>query len=179
METKRPDPDETSPQQPQLSEAEQQFLLERLRSEQNLVGGIAGGLLAALLGASIWAVITVVTEYQIGWMAIGIGLLVGVSVRLAGKGIDQVFGVVGAVMSLVGCTVGNLLTMTYFVAANENIPYVDLLSSMDLDLAIEIMTITFDPMDILFYGIALYFGYRYAFRQVSAETLRQLRSGVG
>jgi hypothetical protein len=162
-----------------LSEAELQFLLENLRSEQNLVGGIAGGLIAALLGASIWAVITVVSEYQIGWMAIGIGFLVGFSVRIAGKGIDQIFGVIGAVMSLVGCAVGNLLTMTYFVAVNENIPYIDLLSSMNLDMAIEIMTITFDPMDILFYGIALYFGYRYAFRQVTAETLGQLHSGAG
>jgi len=33
---------------------------------------------------------------------------------------------------------------------------------------------TFDPMDILFYGIAVYEGYKLSFRQVSPEELASL-----
>jgi len=63
--------------------------------------------------------------------------------------------------------------MTYFIAVQESIAYLELLADMNVDLAIEIMVVTFDPMDILVYGIAVYFGYRYAFRQVTEADLAQ------
>jgi len=158
-----------------VSEHELQLALEKLHSEQNLPMAIVAGFLAAVAGATIWAAVTVMTEYQIGWMAIGIGFLVGYAMRIIGKGMDQVYGVIGAVLSLVGCALGNLLTMTYFIADAEGMTYMNLLAEMDLDLAIEIMTVTFDPMDVLFYAIAVYFGYKNAFRQVTeADILRAL-----
>jgi len=168
-----------SGEQPNVSAAELQFALEKLRSAQSLPAAIVAGLVTALLGAGTWALITVLTEYQIGWMAIGIGFAVGYTIRIVGKGIDRIYGVIGALLSLIGCAIGNLLTITYFVSASEGIPYLELLADMNLDLAIEIMTVTFDPMDILFYGIALYFGYRYAFRQITdADIARSLGKSV-
>ena len=106
-------------------------------------------------------------------MAIGVGFLVAYAVRLAGKGIDQIFGVVGAILALVGCLVGNLLAVSDLIAKTEGIPFLDVLAQMDFSLVVEIMVATFEPMDILFYGIAVYFGYRYAFRPVTAEDLRR------
>ncbi len=156
-----------------LSEPQLQMALEALRSEQNLPAGVIAGFLAALAGAGIWALITALTEYQIGWMAIGVGFLVGFAVRMAGKGIEPLYGIIGAALSLVGCVLGNLLTMTYFIAANEAVSFVDALGQLDLNLAIEILVLTFDYMDIVFYGIALYFGYRYAFRQMTQEDINR------
>ena len=49
-----------------------------------LLGGLAG-LAAAIIGAIIWAVVTVTAKYQIGWMAVGVGVLVGFALRI-GKG---------------------------------------------------------------------------------------------
>ena len=69
-----------------------QQALERLRSEQNLVSGIAGGAMGALVGAAAWAVVTVLTGYQIGWMAVGVGFLAGIGTRFLGKGVDRSFG---------------------------------------------------------------------------------------
>jgi len=150
-----------------LSEPEIQMAMEQLRSEQSLVMATLAGLVAAVVGASIWAAVTVATGFQIGWIAIGIGFAVGIAIRYVGKGIDQIFGVVAGVLSLLGCGLGNLLSVAYFVADAESIPYVELLAQMDLDVAIEIMTATFDPMDIVFYAIAVYFGYRSAFRELT------------
>ncbi|MDH3336547.1 MAG: hypothetical protein OER22_04465 [Gammaproteobacteria bacterium] len=150
-----------------LSEPEVQMALDQLRAEQNLVMATLAGLVAAVVGASMWAAVTVATGYQIGWLAIGIGFAVGFAIRHVGKGIDQIFGVVAGVLSLIGCALGNLLTVAYFVADAEGVPYVELLAQMNLDVAIEIMTATFDPMDIVFYAIAVYFGYRYAFRELT------------
>jgi len=69
-----------------------QAALQRLKSEQNLVLAALAGGVAALLGACIWAAVTVTTNYQIGWMAVGVGFLVGYAVRSFGKGIDKSFG---------------------------------------------------------------------------------------
>ena len=165
-------------QAPNISEPEMQMALEALRSEQNLVMATLAGLVAAVAGAGIWAAATVATGYQIGWLAIGIGFLVGFAMRIVGKGIDRVYGIVAAVLSLAGCALGNLLTVAYFVAEAEGVPYAELLSRLDLDIAIELMTATFDPMDLLFYGIAVYFGYRYAFRELTeADFARVLGKG--
>ena len=59
----------------------------QLDAEQNLPLGVCGGLLAAVLGAAVWAGVTVATGYQIGWMAVGVGFVVGFTVRLLGKGV--------------------------------------------------------------------------------------------
>lgn len=166
-------------QQPEVSPAELQFALDKIRSEQNLSAGVIAGLVAALAGAGIWALATALSEYQIGWMAIGVGFVVGYAVRIVGKGIDQIFGIVGGVLSVMGCAMGNLLTMTYFISAQEGVGYMDTLSGMTLDMATEIMVVTFSPMDIVFYGIAIYFGYRYAFRQVTEAELTQALGKAG
>ena len=48
----------------------------------NLPPGVVAGLGAAIVGAAIWAAITAATDYQIGFMAIGVGFLAGFAVRL-------------------------------------------------------------------------------------------------
>ena len=65
--------------------------MNRIRDEQKLSLGITGGFLGAAIGAVLWAVVTVVTEYQIGYMALGVGFLAGFGVRLRGEGNDEKF----------------------------------------------------------------------------------------
>lgn len=128
----------------------------------NLPLGALAGLGAAIAGAAIWAAITAATEYQIGWMAIGVGFLVGFAVRLVGKGTEPTFGVAGAVLALLGCALGNLLTISWFVAQDAGDPFFSTLASLDFGIVIELMRATFAPMDLLFYAIAAYCGFRYA-----------------
>jgi hypothetical protein len=153
----------------QISEQEAERALEVFRQEQNLVVGSMAGLIAAVAGAVVWAGVTVVTEYQIGWMAVGIGFLVGIAMRMMGKGIDQVFGIVGAVMALVGCLLGNVFTMAWFISEQTGSSLFSVLTQLEMRLVIDLITETFQVMDILFYGLALYFGYKYAFRQLTLD----------
>ncbi len=153
----------------QVSEQEAERALEVFRQEQNLVVGSMAGLIAAVAGAAVWAGVTVVTEYQIGWMAVGLGFLVGIAMRTMGKGIDQVFGVVGAVMALVGCVLGNVFTIAWYISAQTGSSLLSVLTQLDMELMIDLITETFQVMDILFYGLALYFGYKYAFRQLTMD----------
>lgn len=145
--------------------------MRELRDNQNLQIGILGGFVAALLGAAIWAVVTVLTGYQIGWMAVGVGLLVGFAVRLFGKGIDTSFGIAGAALSLVGCLLGNLLTVCVVLSRQESIPLLDVISRLNAEIIVGLMKATFSPMDLLFYGIAVYEGYKFAFYKIPEEEL--------
>ena len=41
-----------------------------------------------------------------------------------------------------------------------------ILSALNLDIIGQLMAVTFSPTDLLFYGIAMYEGYRLSFRQL-------------
>lgn len=154
-----------------LESLQLQQAVEKMKSEQNLLAGVAGGAVGALLGAAIWAVVTVVTGYQIGWMAVGVGFLAGFGVRLLGKGLDSVFGAAGAALALAGCGLGNVLAVCGFISQNESMPFLEVVSRLDLGVTWELLAATFSPMDLLFYGIAVYEGYKFSFRRVTREEL--------
>ncbi len=151
--------------------------IEEIRANQNLMLGIIGGIGGAAIGATIWAIITAVTHYQIGWMAVGVGFLVGIGIRQLGRGIDKGFGVAGAALALLGCLAGNLLTICIEVSRLQGIALLELLSGLNPEIVVGLMKVTFNPMDLLFYAIAVYEGYRFSFRRISEEELSKLVKG--
>jgi hypothetical protein len=130
----------------------------------NLAAGTLAGAGAALLGAIAWAVITDLINMQIGWMAVGIGFLVGFAVNRFGRGYTQGFALTGAVFSLLGCLLGNVLATLGLAAVQENVGFLTMLSRLTPALALAILQDTFEPMDLLFYGIAVYEGYKFSIR---------------
>ena len=62
-------------------------VLERLRLHQSVGYALLGGCVAMLVSAALWAIISVALNFQIGYMAIGVGLLVGFTVRYFGIGL--------------------------------------------------------------------------------------------
>jgi hypothetical protein len=160
---------ETEENEAQIDPMMVEMAMEKFRSEQNLTGGVFAGLVGALAGAVIWAMITVFTKYQIGWMAVGVGFLVGIAIRTIGKGMDKVFGIVGAAMALLGCLLGNLFTVCYFVSVAEKMDFFDVLARLNLTVIANLLRATFNPMDLLFYAIAVYEGYRLSFRKIPEE----------
>ena len=143
--------------------------LEILRSDQQLVPAILAGSGAAVVGAIVWAMVTVATGYQIGYMAIAVGAAVGLAVRVVGKGIDPIFGYVGGGLALFGCVLGNLFSIIGFVAGADEMGYFETLSALDFSLMVELLGLNFDVIDLLFYGIAAYEGYTFAFRKLTEE----------
>ena len=154
-------------EQPQMTPVEQidvEQQLEQFRTEQNLPLGILGALGAAIIGAILWAAITVATEYQIGYMAIAVGFIVGFANRTLGKGVNQIFGIAGAVLAFFGCLLGNFFSIVGFVSKSENLGFFDTLSMIDYGMVPSIMMEAFSPLDILFYGLAIYQAYKISFR---------------
>ncbi len=159
------------PADPQISAA----WMQRMQSQQSLPGALTGGLLGAVVGAAAWAAITVATKFQIGFMAIGVGILVGILVRKMGRGMSPVYGITGAVFALLGCVAGNLLTTCWFISEHEQTAFTSVLASLTPDAITSLLSATFDGMDLLFYGIAVYEGYKLSFRQFTQEDLAGMR----
>lgn len=136
-------------------------------TQQSFSLAFAGGLIAAAVGAMAWTLITGATSYQIGWMAIVVGLLVGGTVRMLGRGIDKSFGSLGVTLTILGCLLGNLLSVCTLVAGQQGLSTPTVLAHVCRNPALipAAMIATFRSLDLLFYGIALYEGYRLSFRR--------------
>ena len=147
---------------------------ERLRMEQNFPMAIIAGIFTGIFGAILWGTITVATNFQIGYMAIAIGAGVGFSMRYTGKGIDQIFGITGGMVAVLSCVLGNFLSVIGFTANSEGLGYTETLLSFNYAYFVPLLLETFSIIDLFFYGIAGYEGYKFAFRVLSERDLSAL-----
>jgi hypothetical protein len=129
---------------------------------ENLPLGFMAGLVAAAVGAGLWALITIVVGFQIGWMAVGVGFLVGWAVRMAGNGRHSIFGIIGALLALGGCALGNLLAIIMIAARQYNLPPLAVLGRLTPDVVVGLMQASFRPMHVIFYFVAILEGYRFS-----------------
>lgn len=138
----------------------------------NLGMAVAAGVVAMLVGAVLWAVITVTTEFQIGFMAIGVGVLVGYAVRRFGNGTTMPFALTGAVLALLGCVLGNLFSVIGFLSKQEGMSLGDVAGFVlgNPSMAMMFMRESFSAMDLLFYAIAVYEGYKIAIKPATPAT---------
>ncbi|MDQ6767845.1 MAG: hypothetical protein M3Z41_08555, partial [Candidatus Eremiobacteraeota bacterium] len=116
----------------------------------------------------------VLTKFQIGWEAVGVGFITGYGVRVFGKGIDPVFGYAGAVLSLLGCAAGNILTVMIVVATQEHMALSDVAARMTPQITWRMLAAGFNPIDALFYALGIYYGYRSSFHRITREELAAL-----
>jgi hypothetical protein len=94
--------------------------LARVAGEEHYTGsalgpGIAGGLIAAVVGGFLWGLIVILSEYEIGIAAWGIGFLAGFGVvRFAGGAKGTPLQVAAVVSSLLGIVLGKYISYAYF-----------------------------------------------------------------
>ncbi|HEY8509943.1 MAG TPA: hypothetical protein VIL32_16390 [Steroidobacteraceae bacterium] len=136
----------------------------------NLLMGVVGGAMAAVTGALVWAVVTVLTGYQIGWLAVGVGFLVGITIRYSGRGSTMVYRLLGAVFALLGCVAGNFFSVVAFAASEQGISFFELLPQVDVMRVVGFVIEDSGPIDLLFYGLAVYEGFKLSTVPAAAES---------
>ena len=136
---------------------------EELLAEENLPKGLMCGVAAALIGAVAWGLISVSTGYQIGYMAIAIGFFVGVAMR-QGKGIRPIFGILGAALALISCVLGDFFSIIGYISRDYEVSFREALTGVDYGEIFTIMLENVASMTALFYGFAVYEGYKFSFR---------------
>ena len=111
-----------------------------------LVPAVVGGVLAALAGGAAWAALVIISGYEIGFAAIGIGFLSGFGVVLFSRGgVGPLFQVIAALTSVLGVVAGKYGYYWYYlkeavgeeygmqVAANVRLISVDVLQAFMMD----------------------------------------------
>ena len=118
-----------------------------------------GGLFASMAGAALWGVVSVMVSRDSGWMAMFVGLVVGLVVRSCGKGMQSFFSMTGAFMAVVGCLAGDLLALSIVQANQGKLPLLDYLKKIDLTTAVQMVRADFHTRDWFFYGVAVLIAY--------------------
>jgi hypothetical protein len=95
-----------------------------------LVAGTIGG----LIGAAIWAGIAYATNFEVGWIAWGIGFLVGVCVRISAGENEEGFapGATAALIAIAAVLAGKFAAVSMLVASLDLDPSTIEFSSEDM-----------------------------------------------
>jgi len=132
--------------------------------EENIPFGIFAGAIAAAVGAAIWMGITVATGMHVGYVALGVGALVGLAVRQIGHGNSMIFGIIGAFFTLIGCLGGEVLTVAQ-LSVTPHHDFYNVLMNMDLVQVITRIIEKTDPIMYFIYAIGIFEGYKLSMRR--------------
>jgi hypothetical protein len=77
--------------------------------EQSAGRAVVAGLLAAVVGGAAWALIVLLTGYEVGYVAWGVGLLVGFAMARTTGIRSKRLGMVAATLAVLGLLVGKYL----------------------------------------------------------------------
>ena len=130
------------------------------------LAALGAGLAAAIVGAVVWGLIVKWTDYEVGFVAWGIGFLVGIAVLGATRGVRGLpFQVIAVACALVGILVGKYLSFAWVlqeVAERETQGAVEIsvLSRDTFDIFRDELGTVFDWIDLLWAGLAVYTAWR-------------------
>ncbi len=123
---------------------------------------VVTGTLAAMLGAVLWAAFTVVTDLQIGPIAVAIGFLVGQAMASTAS-TNRRLPAIGGVLALVGCVLGEWLVYAHLYARSSDLSFLHAAGTgVGSAFANE-----FNPLDVVFWIIAAVAGQRLTARGVA------------
>lgn len=91
------------------------------------------------------------------------GFLVGLTIRAVAKGHHPAYGYVGAILALLGCVVGDILSDCVLLGSQMDQPVLTIVSHLTPKLTVELLKAGFRPLDAVFYVIAAMAGYRNSF----------------
>lgn len=125
------------------------------------------GSIAAIIGAFIWDKITYYTNYQIGLVAVGVGILVGMAVsKGAGGKSGTILKVMGALLSGLGILLGHALILMDTARGMSSAEIGSLGQSPILLFIISVIMVPrlliADPLSLLFVAIGIWQGWQMA-----------------
>jgi hypothetical protein len=137
--------------------------------KSHLTAGIVAALVGALLGAVAWAVVASLTNYKIGFAAVGVGALAGLLAGRTGGG-HPALPPAAAMIGVLACLVGDLLIDAHDLSEalkqlGSDVSMLTVLKEAVKDPAgfgWELYKEGFQALDVLFYGIAAVVAFRLA-----------------
>ena len=123
----------------------------------------AFGVLVGLVGAGVWYGSVVVSDYKLGLVAIGVGLLVGAAcIKGAGGRASAGLGLLSLGIAVGAIALGEYLIVNHLVlkAVAEQNPGKELVAFIPLGAFVDLYAENLSPMDFVFYTIDAYKAYK-------------------
>jgi len=89
------------------------------------------GMAAATVGAAMWIGFTALSGEHVGYLAIVVAAVVGLTVRIAGAGTHRVFGLMAALYTLAGSIVGELSSVI-LISTDGQFDFYGVMTHLDL-----------------------------------------------
>lgn len=139
-----------------------------MKSKSNLFLGIILSLIGALGAAYAWGKTTMlideyIEQHHYAFMAIFVGLLAALGMRIGGRGHHPVFGIMAILIMILGCFVGNALAAVEPIVQSFQLSYIETFTTFDISHLWGFLKDRFEYVDIAFYGLGLFFAYYFSF----------------
>jgi len=83
----------------------------------DIMTGLLGGVVAAIVAGIVWGLLVILTNYEIGFVAIGVGILTGYGVYLAsGRKRGFSLQILASATSILGILIGKYIAFYHFFA---------------------------------------------------------------
>jgi hypothetical protein len=147
-------------------------ILQELEAERagavRLPPAILAGLAGAVVGGGLWALIGILTDLEIGYVAIGVGWVAGMAVVIgAGRKKSQVLQIVAVLCAAFGLVIGKYFIVVHaikdFVAKEDGQEAADAISYVGgntVEFFVELLPEVVSPFDALWLLLALGIAWR-------------------
>lgn len=102
----------------------------RLVEEQSVRDALLATAIVIVVFSVLWAMLSTLTNRIFPWMTVILGILVGLAIRRAGRGIDWRFPVLAACMAIVGALASNIVVSAAFTARALDTTTLDVLRAV-------------------------------------------------
>ena len=139
-----------------------------MKSKSNIYLGIIVSLIFALVAAYMWGKTTMlideyIEQHHYAFMAILVGLLAALGMRIGGRGHTSTFGIIAVFFTLIGFFVGNVLAAVEPIVQSFQLSYIETFTTFDASHLWGFLEDRFEYVDIAFYAIGLFFAYYLSF----------------
>ena len=148
--------------------------IDELKKEQRFDTAIILGTIVGLLAAILSIFINISILFNIE--PILIAIVVGLTIRNVGKGIDRKFGIWGAIIALVSVFTSNFFCVIVFIITTKTVSFSEALSRFDYSHFTEIVIGGFGFMNLVLCSIVAFIGYKFSFRKITEKKLFELRA---
>lgn len=90
---------------------------EQLVKAQSFRDAVVAGMIVIILFSVLWAMLSTLVNRIFPWMTVILGVLIGLVMRRAGRGLDWRFPVLAVVLALAGALVSNVVVAAAFTAS--------------------------------------------------------------
>ena len=148
---------------------------KRLVDAQSMRNAVIIALVVIITFSVLWAILSDLTNRVWPWMTMLLGMLLGITIRRAGKGIDWRFPLLAAILAVVGALLATIFVAAVLKAGEMNIGPFEVLRSVTVltwrDFFSEVVT----PADFVFAIFAAAIAAFYAYPKLDRNEFLALK----